>query len=717
MPGESPVAFALDEERTLNVNLGTTDPGLHATIWQALEAWTSVTGIQFRETDKEEETDIMFTDQETGAHARLLAAGFGTDRPFGEVNVPASFLASYGTNFDSQTFFAMVHEIGHALGLGHPGPYNGTAFFGKDNAYRIDSYQATLMSYFRQDENTLINDSRAYPVTPMIADIIAIQSLYGGPEHAHPGDTTFGVDSNIDGYLGEYFRMWTGQDDPFTGLDLYDDPEPGQAPPTLRPVFFDMDHDGRPDLVFEDFTQQVRVIPDTGSGAPDFRQENMYTLALQPEMVWYQSPVFADMDGDNREDLVVLRVYDGAVMWFRNTGAPGKDAFSGAPQALLGIPALGVEHWGGITVTDLNGDGRDDLVAGSADGGLRYFEQGTGGGGVRFTEKTGQESPLGDVWPGRPRRPGDPDGYVTPVFEDIDGDGLEDLVTVNKHGVFRYFERNAGDMVPAFVERTGADNPFAVIQAYEGWYLGGFVFADLDNDNDPDLVLGTQAGKLIYYMNKGADGDGGAPVFAKQVFSNPTALTLYDTDGTDTLDLRTDRSDQRVNLYEEGISSVYGLTGNLVIARETVIERYIAGHGHDDITGNRVANRIEGRDGNDRIWGAQGDDRLYGGAGDDRLYGGPGNDRLAGGPGTDTFILTPDNAGFEDTVLDFTKPGDKIELHNPGSETPLTFPELEKRIETTETATRIDLTDYGVGALVLDGFAGVLEESDFTLVA
>ena len=52
----------------------------------------------------------------------------------------------------------------------------------------------------------------------------------------------------------------------------------------------------------------------------------------------------------------------------------------------------------------------------------------------------------------------------------------------------------------------------------------------------------------------------------------------------DTLDLRTDSTGQRVDLRPEGISDVYGLTGNLVIARDTLIENLVAGSGNDTIT-------------------------------------------------------------------------------------------------------------------------------------
>ena len=71
---------------------------------------------------------------------------------------------------------------------------------------------------------------------------------------------------------------------------------------------------------------------------------------------------------------------------------------------------------------------------------------------------------------------------------------------------------------------------------------------------------------------------------------------------------------------EEGISDVLGLTGNLVIARDTVIENFVAGSSNDAVTGNDVANRLEGRAGNDRLTGSAGADVMDGGAGRDLLW-------------------------------------------------------------------------------------------------
>ena len=141
----------------------------------------------------------------------------------------------------------------------------------------------------------------------------------------------------------------------------------------------------------------------------------------------------------------------------------------------------------------------------------------------------------------------------------------------------------------------------------------------MDGDGDFDLVARDLYGvKFRYFENVGTDAE---PDFMLlEQLGGPAALTLYDTAGTDTLDLRTDRVDQRVDLRPEGISDVYGLTGTLVIARGVLIENFIAGFGNDVVVGNSAVNRLEGR---------AGDDVLEGGAGADTLDGGPGNDTAA----------------------------------------------------------------------------------------
>ncbi len=121
----------------------------------------------------------------------------------------------------------MEHEIGHALGLSHPGTYRAdlgkAVTFDNDAVYATDNRQYTIMSYFgyysnnapdtldgwTQDGNGIATDGSGgtaggtmlNPQTPMVDDIAAIQSLYGADYSTRAEgadkDTVYGFNCNI----------------------------------------------------------------------------------------------------------------------------------------------------------------------------------------------------------------------------------------------------------------------------------------------------------------------------------------------------------------------------------------------------------------------------------------------------------------------------------------------------------------------------------------
>lgn len=199
-----------DSDNSLTVNItGLTAAGQQLARW-AFEAWEMVADVTFVEVTGG--ANITFDDEASGAYA---SSSFWNGRIFSsDVNVSRDWINRYGTSIDSYSFQTYVHEVGHALGLGHQGEYNGSARFGQDEDFANDSWQVSVMSYFSQSQNTEIDASYARLATTMMADILAIQNLYGAADQttATAGDTTWGENADMGGYLQDVMRELYGGD-------------------------------------------------------------------------------------------------------------------------------------------------------------------------------------------------------------------------------------------------------------------------------------------------------------------------------------------------------------------------------------------------------------------------------------------------------------------------------------------------------------------------
>jgi serralysin len=97
-------------------------------------------------------------------------------------------------------FRTLMHEMGHALGMSHPGNYNAEEgvdiTYAANAEYYQDSYEYTIMSYFGSSNTGAIRSG--FAATPLAHDIAAIQSLYGQNMTTRTGDTHYGFNSDAD---------------------------------------------------------------------------------------------------------------------------------------------------------------------------------------------------------------------------------------------------------------------------------------------------------------------------------------------------------------------------------------------------------------------------------------------------------------------------------------------------------------------------------------
>ena len=150
----------------------------------------------------------------------------------------------------------------------------------------------------------------------------------------------------------------------------------------------------------------------------------------------------------------------------------------------------------------------------------------------------------------------------------------------------------------------------------------------------------TRATNTIYGFNSTA----GNWIYDYTQNTSPV-MTIWDGDGTDTIDLSGWSTSSTLSLTAGSYSSVNNMTYNLAIAYDVDIENAIGGSGDDTLGGNDLDNVITGNAGNDTITGHFGDDTLYGGEGNDTLEGGGGSDLLNGGAGYDRAAYTGASAG------------------------------------------------------------------------
>lgn len=624
--------FALTATRTLTYNVLGLTMAERAIAVAALEAWTEVTGIKFVATTASTAKLMFDNNDPDGAYAWSNFTGNTLTQSF--INIPRNWASLDLNSYMLQTY---MHEIGHALGLGHAGNYNGDATFGEDNLFENDSWLATVMSYFSQEDNTLsATDSFAFTATLMPADIIAIQNLYGYSGVTNGGNSVYGYGSNVGGYLQKLLNQWTGFI-PRTADGYWGDPI----------AFTIYDSNGVDTINFSNFSanQEITLVELTYSDIGGL----VDNVTIARGVVVENATSGAGNDTLTGNDVGnVLRAN------------AGNDILTGN----LGNDTL----YGGLGDDTLSGGGGNDVLYG--DGGANSLDGGAGDDTYYVTNALDSVTEAED---------GGIDTLRTTLTSITLGDNVENLVLTSAAGVLAIGNGlgnsitggNGGDTLfgvdgfdflyggagnDSLDGGTGADVIYGGSGNDNGWGGEGAdtLFGSIGNDT---LAAGAEADRLLGEDgNDRLTGDEGSDLIYggngnDSLFGGGGADLLDGGAGNDSMDggagddtyVVGSATDRVIEGVDGGIDTVRTALTSLTLGdnlENLVLTSVSASTG----TGNALDNSITGGNGSDKLFGMDGFDFLFGGSGSDSLYGGNGGDQIDGGIGNDSV---QGGAGFD----------------------------------------------------------------------
>lgn len=314
-------------------------------------------------------TNVSFAAGDSSTATIRMAQSDYSDIGTAYASMPGDFVDSgdvwFGTGYDyrnpvagSYAWHTMIHELGHALGLKHGHETDG--FGALPTAY--DSLEYSLMTYRGYVGDT--GDSYTYeeygaPQTFMMADIAALQEMYGADYTTNSGNTVY---------------KWT----PSSGQTIVDGDvaiAPGADPSANRIFATIWDGDGNDTFDLTAYSDDLKIDLRPGK-ASLFSEDQLAFLGYTDESVHYaRGNIFNALlhDGDVRSLIENAKGGSGSDRITGNQvgnslqGYSGNDTLNGEGGSDVLIGASGADRLSGGAGADrlYGGAGADDLIGGA----------------------------------------------------------------------------------------------------------------------------------------------------------------------------------------------------------------------------------------------------------------------------------------------------------------------------------------------------------------